>query len=184
MNLSSLSAAVLAFFVVADETLSPTPPFDCVCAVLNSISTTTSSGSCTTGGASVPCFSASTVTYPQGGEPSDGECHDLPACSGPNVCTYKNMQVTVTIAPCAASCGVKATVPFEERHPEAPTHNLNGTQAVGTSAPYVFKPHGISQDCGTGQKTMYIRWLKKNGLNAFELTGKFGCGDCDVGGDI
>ena len=182
MNLSALFAAVFAFLVVADETLSPTPPFDCTCAVLNTIDTTTDSGTCMTGGASTPCFSASTVTYPQGGEPTPGECAQAPACTGPNHCTYKNMAVTVTIAPCAVSCGVKPTVPWQERHPSSVPSNQDGTMSVGTSAVFVFKPDGISNSCGTGETTMYIRWLKKNGFNAFELTGKFACGSCDIGG--
>jgi hypothetical protein len=43
------------------------------------------------------------MTRSEGGMPQNGVCHFPPVCDGLGKCTYKNMQVTVTIASCAGT---------------------------------------------------------------------------------
>lgn len=176
-NIATLLACSLVFAAV-DGWAHPQDADPCKCAVVNKVATGTASGTCDIPGqGSVPCFSASTATYPQGGQPQDGVCVNPPVCSGNGQCAYKDMQVTITIASCAGGCGVGDPVPWKQKRPGG-VGDTNGTQSLNSSTPYTVNAAGLSNTCGTPEQSVYLEFYKKNGLVAFSLTFSYGCGSC------
>ena len=155
---------------------------DCECKVINSRNVTNSGGSCTTGGASVPCFSVSAATYPDGGSPQSGICNRPPQCEGADACAYKTMEVVVTIAPCAggpSGCDLVDPVPWELDFPGG-TDDQSGTQSVNSTKTFTVPALHISPVCGTPETKVTLKFTKRNLLTACEVEFSFGCGQCDA----
>lgn len=175
--MSSALTVLPAFLVLPVALLVPQDADPCKCPVVNRCTVGTASGTCTIPGqGTVPCFSGSTATYPQGGQPQDGVCVAPPVCSGSGFCTYKTMRVNVTIASCAASCGVPASVRWQEQRPG--DNDPSGTQAINTSQDHDVNAAGIDALCGTPETTVHLVFFKSNGLTAYKLDFTFGCGQC------
>lgn len=152
----------------------------CACRVVNSSTVATASGSCMLPGqGSVPCFDVSTPTYPEGGMPQNGVCHFPPVCDGLSKCTYKNMQVTVTIASCATGCAVPNAVRWQQVRPG--NHgNTNGTQSVNSQQSYTIVWDGVSNLCGTADTSVFLVFYRTDGTEAFKVEFKWGCGQCQA----
>jgi hypothetical protein len=154
----------------------------CTCTVINKIDPGTTSGKCPSGGASVPCISAGAATYPQGGQPEDGICLVTPLCLGSNKCTYKTMRVRITFATCAAACGVASPVPWTVVYPVGVANP--GYPPIlpvpGGAYDWDLLPGAINNNCGAGQHTVELKFLKTSGLDAFSIRAIFGCGQCSA----
>ena len=149
----------------------------CSCKVVNKSAVTTASGTCAAGGTTIPCFTASQATFPQGGQPSNGICADLPTCGGSNICTYKTMRIAITVASCAADCGVADPVPYDHDYPGTDNDD-EGTQTTNSTVFHDIEATGISDACGSPEQEVKIIFFKKTLLTAFKVTLTFGCGQC------
>lgn len=176
-------AAGLMFLVYASPSRSLPLVDDCDCEVLNTTRVTVAPGTCTLpGGGSVPCFTASQPTFPNG-NPRPGVCKDVGDCHGGGSCSYVTMAVTVTISACASTgCLTGNPVPYKwvdgTRGGAYGNVPAPGTQLVNTQLLQTAGPGGFGIECGTEEQQLHLRYLKPNGLTAFEVTYSYGCGSC------
>ena len=188
-----VTSSVLAAFVALAAPLQPAPPASlpattnpCVCKVVNSSSSTNLDDVCkctVPGAAPVPAISASVAVYPEG-LPVNGECR-AGTCDGPNTCTYKDMQVNVTVAACARDCTEHdpGAAGVEWKRPEFSVGGAAGSSGVAPFGQVTLfssaKPTALGKaDCGTATMTDSITFFHANGNVAFKLEFSFACGSC------
>lgn len=182
---SVLAFTSFAFFSVVNA---QDPPGDsCVCEVVNTVHVTSGTGDCTCrdpgNGSQVDPFTVGTPVYPDGA-PEPGVCVECDEGT-PSACTFKPVEVSVTIAICARECtGHKAGdpgVPWKRAYgtgwsnlPTSGSQNFNSTQA------YTMPPPNApnSSLCGSGPFESTVVFYKKNGTMALKLTFEFACGKC------
>lgn len=188
-----VASSVLAAFVGLAAPLRPVPPAslpattnECECEVVNTVRSMNLEDVCkctVPGAAPGPAISVSMPVYPEG-LPVNGDCL-AGTCVGPNTCTYKNMQVNVTVAACARTCtghdlgdaGVDWKRPA---FAAGGATGSTGTAPFGQMTPFSSaKPTAPgTAECGTATMTDSITFYKANGNEAFKLEFQFACGSC------
>jgi hypothetical protein len=176
------ACALLAFICPRGDNDDP-----CECEVVNKYTVTKGTGDCECtdpgSGSKVLPFTISDPVYPDGA-PEAGEC-SAGDCEGDNLCTYKPVEATVTVAICARDC--TKHLPSEmsltvktSYGPQWTTQPSSGTQNFNSTLSYTIGPPSATDAnlCGSGPFEAKVEFKKKNGQNALKLTFEFGCGKC------
>jgi hypothetical protein len=174
----------LALGVGLRAQISPSPD-RCKCAVVNTVFTIGGDCKCSIPGTGSPrpAFSVSEPVFPDG-IPADGVCTKN-TCTGNNECTYKPIQVVLTIAACARTCTGhdedEPDVNFR-RTPDPTMGSVPSTGSVGFGQQQTFTSGtpsvGSPNLCGSGPFEESITFLKQDGQHAFKIVFQFGCGNC------
>lgn len=178
--------AGLAITSVKVDKRAQDPDPDCVCGVVNKSYVI---GDCTCelagGNGDTEAVSISTTVF-QGGDPISGTC-GTQMCGDATVCTYRNMDVTITVASCARECSDHSpevtVIPYTRSYsqPTAWTGTpSNGGVTIGTGAPATsVHPNGQnSSTCGSGPFKDVLVFKKADGQTLAEVVFEYGCGKC------
>jgi len=172
--------------VIVDEPAVIVDEDDCACDVVNKAYVV---GDCKCelagGGGKVKAVSISVPVF-VGGDPEPGVCTDEP-CTNPKDCTYRNIQVSVTIASCARKCsghGTDAThIGYGRTY--SPPGGWSGTPAGGSvaiggseSVTGLSPNNNGANFCGAGPYKDTLVFKKANGQTLAEVVFEFGCGKC------
>ena len=180
-------AKLFALGLVLSPTLAspqgPPAADPCKCEVVNKVYGVGDCKCTITGQGEVPAFSYSTPVFPEG-IPQHGVCNQG-TCPGNNMCTYKPIQITITIAACARTCtGHEAAdpgVPWKrEVPPEMAAVESTGTWGFGSSTTITSGVPNVGNPnmCGQGPFEEKITFYKWNGQEAYKVVFQFGCGNC------